>query len=321
MQTGGSDLSRDQLIGRRYRVVVPIGQGGMGMVCLARDTELDDERVALKFVAPNTARSHLFSQRLKNEVILARRLTHPNIVRIYDFGGPENGSFYIIMEYVDGISFREVLERRGGGGLPIRQAVSLLFQVAVGLDYAHARKVIHRDLKPDNILLSTSGEVRISDFGSARCTQIDSRVTPDGELVGTPHYLAPEMFRGDRPQPTADVYAFGILAFELLTGRLPFEGKNFLPLLGQHLNHPLPSIRSERPDVPSWLESLVTICAEKDPCDRFQGMAEIAHLLFTRLCEIGHPPPVPGLPSTLQQSLRARPKKKWFSISAQRSRQ
>ena len=160
--------------------------------------------------------------------------------------------------------------------LPLPEIWRILFETCVALHFAHQNGVLHRDIKPDNILMSKNGDVKLSDFGAARHMKVDHGITKTGELVGTPYYMAPEAFRAEKLDARADIYSLGILAYELGTGRLPFLDDTIVGIIAKHLNHPLPSLEQYRHDTPSWYIDFVETCSEKLPGDRFQTMAEAA---------------------------------------------
>ena len=291
---------RGDLITERYQIIDCIGAGGMGTVYRVADRYLDNEVIAMKLLCPSLAGEKQYFTRFRNEVLLARRLSHPHIVRIFDFGDAGNGRFFITMEYVDGPGLNRRITSNRQSALPIVEALRVLFETSLALDYAHRCGVLHRDLKPDNLLTDASGSTRLSDFGAARLMRVEQGITKTGELVGTPHYMAPEAFRGETLDPRTDIYSFGILAFQMLSGRLPFMDDAIVGVIAKHMNNPLPPLQQFRSEVPLWLEDLVETCAEKKPSDRYQSMSEIAQVLHEKLTLIGSPPTISCLPLSLQ---------------------
>lgn len=305
MQDDSKFFGPSSTIAGRYQVIDRIAQGGMGRVVRVRDTLLDGEVLAVKLLAPDFANNAVFFQRFRNEVLLARRLSHPNIVRLFDFGEADHGYFFISMEYIDALSWREILRK----DIPLEDrlpiVLKILLEVTIALDYAHKLGVIHRDVKPSNILLAKQGPIKLTDFGAARLVDVDKQLTRTGDLVGTPHYMAPEVLRGNKPDLRVDIYSLGILAFELITGQVPFDDSSILGVIAKHLNHPLPEFSSFKLDVPSWLQDFLEVCTEKDPNDRFQNCAEVAEVLWKKLVEMGESPVLEVVPSTLQPSSKA----------------
>jgi serine/threonine-protein kinase len=212
------------------------------------------------------AGDHALVARLKTELKLARRITHPNVLRTFDFGEVD-GHPFISMEYVRGITLRAMLEQ--SGRLPFTAATWLARQLLSGLAAAHALDILHRDIKPENVLLDSGGNLKLMDFGLARpVTRLEPGQTQAGWIVGTPHYLAPEQIEGREPGKRADVYACGVVLFELFTGRLPFGGDGTMDVLMQHLREPPPRPRDLWPEMPAALEELLLRCLAKDSADR-----------------------------------------------------
>ena len=231
LQSTGFNVSPGDLIAGRYELHERLGAGGMGMVFRATDRELDGEVVAIKLLLPHLAQDENVFRRFRNEVLVARSLTHPNIVRTHDIGKTAQNYSYISMEFVDGVSLRDRLhaavEENGRGGkvlppLAFEEALSFLYQIICGVSYAHGRGVIHRDLKPANVMISKTNEVKLADFGTARMVGADTRLTQTGQVIGTPDYMSPEQIRGEELDTSCDIYALGILAYELVSGKRPF---------------------------------------------------------------------------------------------------
>jgi serine/threonine-protein kinase len=264
------ELAPGQVFADRYEVQAPLGRGGMGAVYLVRDRQLD-ELVALKLLTLDSERA---VERFRREVRLARRVTHPNVARTHDLGDHQ-GTHFLTMEYVRGNALDRVLEN---GALPAQRAVDIATQIAAGLEAAHAAGVIHRDLKPANVLIADDGRVVITDFGIARPARDDTHTHETGALVGTPHYMAPEQVLGRPVDARTDVYALGIILFELLTGRLPFDADTpIAAALVRTQDAPLDprSLAS----VPDPLAELVLRCLAREPEARPPRAAAVIEML------------------------------------------
>jgi serine/threonine protein kinase len=263
------------MIGRtiqNYVVKQQIGQGGMGAVYLAEHTRLG-KRVAIKVLLPALSAQPELVQRFFNEARAATEIHNPHIVDVMDFGELEDGSSYIVMEWLEGRTLAEALRTDGRFDLP--RAVHVARGIGRALNAAHQRGIVHRDLKPDNIFLVRHDDdpdfVKVLDFGIAKLSLGgDSDVhTVAGAILGTPHYMSPEQCQGKSVDQRTDVYAMGIILYEMLTGRRPFEGRNMAELFDQHMNHPAPSLRSIVPTIPATVEQAVLQALAKDPEKRF----------------------------------------------------
>lgn len=270
--------SAGELIAERYLVVEVLGSGGMGEVLLAEDLALDNEKVAIKRLFPQVAANPRLVARFRNEVILARRLSHPGIVRIFDFGQSGPREFYISMEYVDGISLGSMIYN-STEFMTAEEIAGILVPLCEALQYAHDEKIIHRDLKPDNILISKNGRIKITDFGIARSLEESKGLTATNEVVGTAYYMSPEQFRGFGVDGRSDIYSLGVLAYEMAAKERPFCGENPLALAALHFSEELPEAALRNKKLPSWFQDFIDTCCEKDPADRFQSMAEAAEVL------------------------------------------
>jgi serine/threonine protein kinase len=261
-----------------YRIDSLIGRGGMGVVYLAEDIRLE-RRVALKILAPELADRTGFRERFIRESRLAASIDHPNVLPIYD-AGEEGGVLYIAMRYVDGTDLRRLVEAEGR--LDPASAVAVVSQVAAALDAAHARGLVHRDVKPGNVLLSRSerssmgDHVYLSDFGLTKRTSSDSGVTATGQFVGTMDYAAPEQFEGGTVDGRTDQYSLGCVLFECLTGSVPFPRDGDAAVMFAHLMAEVPSVRDSRPDLPNGLDEAVRRAMAKDPKDRFPSAGAFA---------------------------------------------
>jgi eukaryotic-like serine/threonine-protein kinase len=254
----------------RYEILLLLGQGGMGAVYKARDRELD-RLVALKVVRPDLAANPGILRRFKQELILARQVTHKNVIRIFDLGEAE-GTKFITMEYIEGLDLKALVSQKKR--LAPDEAVAIIKQVCQALDAAHSGGVIHRDLKPQNIMVDTQGKVSVMDFGIARSVEA-SGFTQTGALVGTPDYMSPEQAKGENLDSRSDLFTLGIIFYELLTGRAPFEAKTTVAtLLKRTSERPVPPIELDR-TLPRPLSDVVVRCLEIDPQRRYQNALEI----------------------------------------------
>jgi serine/threonine-protein kinase len=275
------------LIADRYELEELVGSGGMSDVFRARDNQLD-RRVAIKVLHERYADDPEYLARFRTEARSVARLSHPNIVTVID-RGVDDGRQYIVFEHVDGENLKELVQR--SGRLPVRRAVELALAVADGLAFAHQEGLVHRDVKPQNVLLSREGEVKVTDFGIARSLEVEHGVTQTGTVLGTGEYLAPEQASGKPVSPATDVYSLGVVLWEMLAGEVPFDGENFVAVALRHVNEPLPSLREVRPDVPPRLAAAVERALAKDPAGRFPSMAALAKELRACLAEsVGEAP-------------------------------
>ncbi len=263
------------LIGKtigQYHILSEIGRGGMAVVYKAEQTSLD-RFVALKVLFPNFTGDSTLVERLYREAQAAARLDHPNIVEIYEVGEHE-GLHFIAMKYVDGESLDAILRR---GPMPPARALKILAQVASALDYAHRHNVVHRDIKPSNIIVSAGDRTTLTDFGLAKSTS-SATLTSSGALVGTPTYMSPEQARGDEIDYRADIYALGVVAYEMFAGRPPFTG-NPLSIIMAHASQTPPPLRQFRPDLPAGVEAVVMKALAKEPAERYTTAGEFAAAL------------------------------------------
>ena len=273
---GVMQLALGTVVADRYELLKSLGSGGAGSVYKAQDRKLELE-VAIKLIRPELALSGARIGRLRSEVRLSRQVTHRNVARIYDIGEWPGGEF-ISMEYVGGESLRALLDREGT--LEVAQAVEILLQVCAGLGAAHEVDVIHRDLKPANVICEPTGRVVILDFGIARAmASADASRADTRELVGTPHYMAPEQVTGVEVDRRADLYALGAVAFEMVTGQTVFQADSVLALAFKQISEPPPSPRSIRADLPAPLSDLITRCLHKELDQRPDSVAEITEIL------------------------------------------
>jgi beta-lactam-binding protein with PASTA domain/predicted Ser/Thr protein kinase len=263
----------DTLIGTvfdgRYRIVRKLGAGGMANVYLAEDQELG-RRVAIKILDDRHAADDSFIERFRREAKNAAGLSHPNIVSIYDRGEAE-GTYYIAMEFLDGRSLKELIVGRGPA--PVKVAIDYARQILAAVGFAHRHGIVHRDIKPHNVLVGNEGRLKVTDFGIARSGA--SQMTEVGSIIGTAQYLSPEQARGARVDQTSDLYSVGVVLYEMLTGQVPFTGDTPLEIAMKHLSE-VPAPPSElRPEVPHDLDSVVLRALAKDPAERYQSADEM----------------------------------------------
>jgi tetratricopeptide (TPR) repeat protein len=263
-------LAVGQVLAGRFQILAELGQGGMGRVYKARDFELGD-LVAIKILSSAPDDGSVDAERLLREVQICRKITHPNVVRVFDLGRHE-GAIFIIMELLEGQVLVDLIDpaRRP----PIARVKTILIEIASGLQEAHALGVVHRDLKPENVIL-TATRLKILDFGIARMTGFDKRLTQVGFALGSPLYMSPEQIQGITLDNRSDLYSLGVLAFALLVGREPFDGANSTAIAIQHLQQPPPDLHSLRPDLPAGWGEVVTKLLAKRPDDRFQTSEEV----------------------------------------------
>lgn len=258
--------------GARYRIESVLGQGGMGTVYKAYDTELD-RMVALKLVRPELAASPETMQRFKQELLLASKISHKNILRIYDLGDSD-GIKFITMAFVDGADLAGLLE--ASGRLSLDRALKFTTQFCAALDAAHREGVVHRDLKPQNILIDRDDRLFVSDFGLAKSLAPDaSSMTRVGQLLGTPRYMSPEQVEGKEVDHRSDVYSLGLILFEIFTGELPFRGDSALQIMFQRVTAAPKDPKALRSDLPDYLVNVILKCLERDPANRYQSAQEI----------------------------------------------
>ena len=268
-------------IANRYEVEDLLGSGGMSSVFRAFDTGLE-RRVALKVLHEHFSDDPEYVERFRREAQAIARLSHPNIVTVIDRGEYE-GRQFIVFEHVAGENLKELVEREGPLAVP--QALALTHQVARGLAFAHEHGIVHRDVKPQNVLVNDDGAVKVTDFGIARSLERDEGLTMTGTLLGTSDYIAPEQARGEPVDERSDQYSLGVLLYELLTGCVPYEGENFMTVAVKHLRDPVPSLRGARPDVSPRVEAVVRRAMAKRPEDRFPSTEALIAALETCMAE------------------------------------
>src|SRR5436190_21071824 len=274
-----------EVIAGRYELVELVGTGGMSSVHKAHDRLLE-RNVALKLLHPHYGDDEEYVERFRREARTVAQMSHPNIVTVID-RGEDDGQQYIVFEYVDGENLKQMVERNGP--LPARRAVELGLEMAEALAFAHEHGLVHRDVKPQNVLLTPDGEAKMTDFGIARSLDVEHGVTQTGTVLGTSNYLSPEQASGQPVTPATDVYSLGVVLYELLTGDVPFPGENFVAVAMKHINEPPPDLAAGRPDLPLRLVAVVDRALEKDPDRRFRSMEELGVELRRCLVELKAP--------------------------------
>lgn len=254
----------------RYQVLKELGRGGMGIVFQAHDKELR-EQVAIKILSPLLSNNPDALERLKREVSAARRITHPNVIRIHDIG-EIGGLHYVSMEFFQGIQLKEFIKT--AGSLSLMQAFQIADQICDGLEVAHRQGVIHRDLKSQNIIINSANQIKIIDFGLAHSTHLQG-MTATGLIMGTPEYMAPEQVEGKRVDERADIYSLGIILYELFTGRVPFTGDSAIAVGFKQMKEEPPAPRTIAPHLPAEIEAIILKCLQKDALDRYPSVTQV----------------------------------------------
>ncbi len=273
-------IAKGDKLSDRYQIIKSIGEGGMANVFLAYDTILE-RNVAVKVLRGDLATDEKFVRRFQREALSASSLTNENIVEVYDVG-EDNGEYYIVMEYVEGKHLKNLLKKRGK--LTIAEVIDIMLQVTSGLSVAHDSYIIHRDIKPQNIMILENGLVKLTDFGIAVAMN-STQLTQTNSVMGSVHYLPPEQASGKGATLQSDIYSLGILMYELLTGKLPFKGDNAVEIALKHLKEPMPSIRKELPDIPQSIENIILRATAKNPKNRYNDAREMYEDLKTCLDE------------------------------------
>ena len=274
-----------ELIAERYELEAIVGTGGMSTVYRAHD-QLLERKVALKVLHPHYADDEEYVERFRREARAVAKLSHPHIVTVID-RGEDDGQQYIVFEYVDGENLKQLVQRTGP--LPTRRAIELAIEIADALAFAHENGLVHRDVKPQNVLLTPDGDAKVTDFGIARSLEVEHGMTQTGTVLGTSNYLSPEQAGGKPTTTSTDVYSLGVVVYELLTGEVPFPGENFVAIAMKHINDPPPDLLEQRPDVPLRLAAAVERAMEKDPARRFATMDLFAAELRQCLGDLDEP--------------------------------
>ena len=256
------------MIGDRYEILEKIGTGGMSDVYKAKDHKLN-RFIAVKVLKQEFSENANFVSKFRIEAQAAAGLMHPNIVNVYDVG-EEDGIYYIVMELVEGITLKKYIEKKAR--LSVKEAVSIAIQVSMGIEAAHNNHIIHRDIKPQNIMISKEGKVKVTDFGIAKAATSN---TITSNVMGSVHYTSPEQARGGYSDERSDIYSLGITIFEMLTGRVPFNGETTVAIAIKHIQEDLPSPRDFVPEIPVSVEQIVFKCCQKSPDRRYQSMGEL----------------------------------------------
>ena len=271
-------INKGELIDNRYKIVRSIGEGGMANVYLAWDTILERE-VAVKILRGDLAEDEKFIRRFQREANAASSLKHPNIVEMYDVGD-DNGKYFIVMEYVDGKTLKSLIKKRGA--LNLNEAIDIMLQLTSGIACAHDSYIIHRDIKPQNVLILEDGRVKITDFGIAMALN-SNELTQTNSVMGSVHYLPPEQASGNGSTIKSDIYSLGILMFELLTGKVPFKGDNAVEIAIKHMKDQIPSVCAINQSIPQSVENIILKACAKNPKNRYDSVSEMYEDLKTCL--------------------------------------
>ena len=271
-------IIKGELIDNRYKIIKSIGEGGMANVYLAWDTILERE-VAVKVLRGDLSDDEKFVRRFQREANSSSSLRHPNIVEMYDVG-EDDGKYFIVMEYVDGKTLKSLIKKRGA--LNLTESIDIMLQLTSGIACAHDSYIIHRDIKPQNVMILEDGRVKITDFGIAMALN-SNELTQTNSVMGSVHYLPPEQASGSGSTIKSDIYSLGILMFELLTGRVPFKGDNAVEIAIKHMKDQIPSVCSINPLIPQSVENIILKSCAKNPKNRYESVAEMYEDLKTCL--------------------------------------
>ena len=275
-------LSKGQKINERYEIVKSIGEGGMANVYLAQDSILD-RKVAVKVLRGDLSADDKFIRRFQREAQSVSNLSHQNIVEVYDVG-EEDGNHYIVMEYIDGKTLKQLLKKRDT--LTLTEVIDIMTQLTDGIAHAHESYIIHRDIKPQNIMIEDNGLIKITDFGIAMALNA-TQLTQTNSVMGSVHYLPPEQASGKGATIKSDIYSLGILMYELLTGSVPFKGDNAVEIALKHMKDKIPSIRKQNPAIPQSVENILLKAAAKNPRNRYDSAKDM-HEDFIHCLEEEH---------------------------------
>ena len=261
-------LKTGTIIAERYEILGKIGTGGMADVYKAKDHKLN-RFVAVKVLKPEFREDTTFIRKFKSEAQAAAVLTHPNIVNVFDVGD-DNGVYYIVMELIEGITLKEYISKKGK--LSVKEATSIAIQVSMGLEAAHSHGIVHRDVKPQNIIISMDGKVKVTDFGIARAA---SSNTISSNVMGSVHYSSPEQVRGGYSDEKSDIYSLGITMYEMVTGKVPFDGDTTVAIAIKHLQEEIVPPSVYAPELPHSLEQIILKCTQKSVDRRYQNMEDV----------------------------------------------
>lgn len=297
-------IQKGQKINERYEIIRAIGEGGMANVYLAYDTILN-RNVAVKILRGDLANDEKFVRRFQREAISASSLNHPNIVEMYDVG-EDSGKYFIVMEYLEGQTLKTLIKKRGA--LTLTEVIDIMLQLTSGLACAHDSYIIHRDIKPQNVVILDDGTVKITDFGIAMALN-SNELTQTNSVMGSVHYLPPEQANGTGATVQSDIYSAGILMYELLTGKIPFKGENAVEIAIKHMKEPIPSVVEFNPEIPQSVENIILKACAKNPKNRYKSAIEMHEDLKTcldknRLDELKHTYEFPEVDEALVKETR-----------------
>jgi eukaryotic-like serine/threonine-protein kinase len=314
-------MAGDIILNNRYRLLQRVGSGGMATVFKAEDLDLR-RIVAVKLLHPGLTGDALFLRRFQQEAHAAANLSHPNIVTVHDIGVAESETagnrYFIVMEFVPGRVLKQVIREHiaeTGEPLPVPRALELAIQIAAGIGYAHRAGLVHCDVKPQNVIVTPDDRVKVADFGIARAMS-QASISGGNRLWGTPHYMSPEQSSGEPATPASDVYAIGVILFEMLTGRVPFDAETLPALALKHMQEPPPPVSEFNPMVPVQLEQIIKKVLSKEPASRYRAAGQLERILRSYRDSAGQDtgpivplhrqPTVPPVPAEIIQ--RALPK-------------
>lgn len=271
-------IAQGHMINDRYQIIRMIGEGGMANVYLANDTILN-RNVAVKILRGDLADDEKFVRRFQREAIAASSLSHPNIVEMYDVG-EDNGKYFIVMEYIEGRTLKSLIKKRGA--LTLSEVIDIMLQLTSGIACAHESYIIHRDIKPQNIMILDDGRVKITDFGIAMALN-SNELTQTNSVMGSVHYLPPEQANGSGSTIKSDIYSLGILMYELLTGKVPFKGDNAVEIAIKQMKDKIPSVCEFNPEIPQSIENVILRACAKNPKNRYDSVSEMYNDILTAL--------------------------------------
>ena len=263
-------IVKGQRINGRYEIIRSIGEGGMANVYLAYDTILN-RNVAVKLLRGDLANDEKFVKRFQREAIAASSLNHPNIVEMYDVGVDEE-NYFIVMEYIDGITLKSLIKKRGA--LTVRETIDIMLQITSAIACAHDSYIIHRDIKPQNVMILDDGVAKITDFGIAMAMKA-TELTQTNTVMGSVHYLPPEQANGKGSTVKSDIYSLGIMMYEMLIGKVPFKGENAVEIAMKQINEPIPSVVKINPTIPQSVENIILKATAKNPKNRYESVNEM----------------------------------------------